>query len=186
MLGPSEDTLPEMTRALATSLKSLPVEIYYGKQRLSRAIVSGNRIEITEVGPELFRSSMGMRDDSNPTVAERTISVQALIEAKDNRASADEQDHKHLANWFADLVFAFFLEEGQARGELVDDWRATGGFIEQPDDELPVGAKYVLAFSLGRSVKRFGTLIEAAAGLVSSGSTTITAIDGTTQVVCEG
>lgn len=189
MRAPSENTLPEIVRAMATAFAGIPVEVLYGRDRFSsRPIVTANQIMVEQVGPEVFGPSMGTRSGASPTVGQRTIAVQVLIEAHSDRAGATESDHKLLANWFADLVWAFFLEEGQSRGETIEDERASGGFADVPDGEVGVGARYVLSFAIGRSVKRMDDMLSAdlaELGIVPVGTTTVTS-SGVTEIACGG
>jgi hypothetical protein len=185
MIGPTENTLPTMTESLRAALKSLPVEVVYGRQRLEQAIITSNRIEVNQLGPERFGASMGSRDGIDPSVGSRTISVEVVIDAHNDRAGADQGDHERLANFFADCVFAFFLEEGQSRGEIVEDWSATGALAEPPAGDMQVGARYVLNFSIGRSVKRLASLLEGIGPFISQGAVNVLA--GTqTEVTCNG
>lgn len=186
MIGPSEDTIPEITRAMAKALAAVPVEIFYGRQRFSRQIVTGNKIQVEQVGPETFGPSMGTASTTDPSVGSRTIAVQILVDAKSDQRGADENDHRRLANWLTELAWAFFLEEAQLRCEPVENWLASGGFTELPDGDLEVGARYVLSFSVGRSVKRFEDMLSAdlgALGITAAGTTRVHA-GNATEIAC--
>lgn len=187
-MGPLEDMVPEMTRALAAALRTVPVVVIYGRERFERAIVTGNIIEIQQVGPERFGPSMGLRSGSDPTIGERTIAVEVLIEAKSDAPAAGEDEHKRLANWFADLVWGFFLEEGQERGQTITDGGASGGFVDMAEGETEVGARYVLAFSIGRAVKSMSELLSvdlAELGITTSGVVNVTS-GNQLEVACGG
>lgn len=183
-----EDTLPELVRDVAALLVSVPVSIYHGKERFSRQVVTANRIEITQVGPERFGPPMGTVHGAEPNVCTREIAVQVLIEAKSERAGATERDHQAVANYLADLVFAAFLARVEERSQQIVDESATGGFVESPADELQVGARYVLAFQVSRGVKRLAQLLEvdgAELGLVPTGTINVTA-GSQTETACGG
>ncbi len=160
--GRTESTVRELTELVAAKLRDLPIEVYYGRERFGRQWVNGNRIQVEEVGADAWGPPAGTRDGVEPPVGSCKVAVQILIEGRSDRAGATEDDHKLLTRQMADLAFALFVEEAMSwgtaeenaygRAQPIVDWAATGGFTERPEDEVEVGARYVMSLRVSRSV----------------------------------
>ena len=185
-----EHTLPDLVRDVADALAGEAVEVFYGRQRFSRQLVTANRIQIEQVGSEAFGPSFTTRNGTSPRIGERAIAVQVLIEGKSELPGAGDEDHREVVNRFVDLVYGLFVEKGISRRQPMRGQSATGGFLERPEDELEVGARYVISFQLERSVLRPAVVLAqvtsadlTALGTVARGSTIMTA-NGQTEVAC--
>ncbi len=183
MIG--DQTVLEIVRAVAASMASLPVSVYYGKERFSRYLVDGNRVQFEEFGQDSYGPPPTQRSSTTPSVGHCNIALQVLIEGRDERSGATEHDHRGLVRELARIVFAVMVESLEGRAQPLVGWSATGGFVD-PGEEIESGARYVLSLSVQTSIKRSSEMLVALAGTLTTAGVVRATVNGETQDVCGG
>jgi len=149
-----------MAREVAEGLtaRKYPVEVLYGKTRLSTKVgVAGRRIVIERDrhGPEAFEPFPGGQANPRPAGV-RGLAVVTTIYAQSPTSGAKPEDHEHDCDRLVDAFFAELVEWCSAA--CTDYPEVTEARMLGPDDfppnGQPPGAVYRLRFRVKRAIVR--------------------------------
>lgn len=161
--------IAEVARLLSERMKPYGVEVVFGKPRFEQSIVADNRINMRDLGADTWGPPNVAGDKDRPFWC-RWVGVEVLFEIASTKGGASELDHKRACADIAEQFACQLLIVSQSKKQEIRGHAMSGQFIEDPETPQESGARYVLTFSMGKSVTK--TVAVTGSGYVPAGTVT--------------